>query len=162
MTEFLLAVIAVLFATVAYFTKKIMEDTRAIQKELKPVTPAIIEIQGKFTDNGHSIMFPLTVIAGSPLKLTEYGEKVLQDFGFYKVLESSKEQLISQVFQMDPKTNYDIQEDAKTVIRQTFESDDPIFASMKEYAFNNGLPIELVIPPASIVLRDEVMKQLKF
>jgi hypothetical protein len=63
---------------------------------------------------------------------------------------------------MNPKTNYDIQEDAKLVIRETFNSDDPIFAPLKEYAFNNGLPIELVIPPASIVLRDEVMKQLKF
>jgi hypothetical protein len=162
MTELLLGIIAVLFGAVTYFTKRIMDDTKKIQAELKPMTPAIIEIQNKFTGSGHTIMFPLTVSPGSPLKLTDYGKKVLEDFGFNVVFKHAKAQLISQVIAMDPKTNYDIQEDAKVVIRDTFNSNDPVFTSLKEYAFDNGLPVELVIPPASIVLRDEVMTQLRF
>ena len=162
MTELLLSIIAVLFASLAYFTKRIMDDTKRIQVELRPVTPAIIEIQGIFTASGHAIMFPLTVSPGSPLKLTEYGKKVLKDFDFYAVFDATKATLVEDVIAMEPKTNYDIQENAKTVIRQAVDSNNPRFIPLKEHAFNHGLPIELVVPPASIVLRDEVMKQLKF
>lgn len=162
MTDLLLGIITVLFAAVAYFIKRILDDTKTIQKELKPVTPAIVEIQSKFTNEGQTIMFPLTVAPGSPLSLTEYGKKVLEDFGFYPIFEANKDQLVSQVQDMKPETNYDIQEDAREVIKQVFESNDPVFAPLKEYAFNHGLPLELVIPPASIVLRDEVMKTLTF
>ena len=56
MIELLLGIITVLFASVAYFTKRIMDDTKKIQAELKPVTPAIIEIQGKLTANGHTCL----------------------------------------------------------------------------------------------------------
>lgn len=173
MTDFLLLTITILVTMIAFFGKSRLSDidkkltavdTRltSIDKELRPLTPAIVEIQSKFTEGGHSIMLPITVSPGSPLKLTEYGEKVLKDFGFHEVFKKARDQLISEVITMEPKTNYDIQEDAKIVIQNTFASDDPVFKPMKDYAYNNGLPVELVIPPASIVLRDAVMKQLSF
>lgn len=162
MNELLLSIIAILIAALAYFLKNIMDDNRKMTSHMGKVTPAIIEMQSKFETLGHSIAFPITVTPGSPLKLTDIGEQVLKDYGFYKIFKKSKEQLVTQVITRSPKTNYDIQQESFAVIRETFESDDPIFAPIKDYAYNKGSSIEVVIPPAGIVLRDEVMKTLKF
>lgn len=166
MVELLLALIVVLLGVIGFFGRRQLSGIDAqlinVKKELRPITPAIMEIQGKLVDSGHSITFPLTISPGSPLKLTEYGDKLLKEFGFYEVFEKQKDVLVEKVKAMEPKTNYDIQTDSTEVIKNVLESDDPAFASLKEYAFNNGFPIEVIVPPAGIVLRDEVMEELKF
>jgi hypothetical protein len=162
MNEFYLAVIAVLFGAVAYFTKRIMDDTKGIRAELKPITPAIVEIQGKFTEAGHRLLFPLTVAPGSPLKLTDYGRKLIDESGFETILRECRDELVERVKVTQPKTNYDIQENAIAVIKELVESGDDKLTPLKDYAFNNGLSVDILIPPAGIVLRDEVMKDLKF
>lgn len=162
--EVLLALIVALLGVTGFFgTRQLMGiDNRLekIEKELKPLTPAIVEIQGKFKDAGHSILFPLAVTPGSPLKLTEYGEQLVKESGFDKLLEKHRDILVELVKVKAPKTNYDIQELSVQVIREVLEDD--ILKSLKEYAFENGLPLEVIIPPAGIMLRDEVMKDLKF
>lgn len=160
-TELLLTVIVVLFGAVAYFTKRIMDDTKGLRSEMKPITPAIVEIQGKFAEAGHRLLFPLTVTPGSPLKLTDYGTKIIEDSGFKVILTECKDTLVKKVKDKDPKTNYDIQEQSIEVIREILDSDNEMLKPLKDYAFNNGLPLDIIIQPAGIVLRDEVMKELK-
>jgi hypothetical protein len=162
MIEFLLGVIAALFAAIAYFTKKIMDDTSGLRTEMRPIPPAIVEIQGKFTEAGHTLLFPLTVAPGSPLKLTEYGQKLVDDSGFEKILADCREMLVQKVKDTHPTTNYDIQQNSIDVIRDLLDSDDDKLKPLKSYAFNNGLSVDILIPPAGIVLRDEVMKELTF
>lgn len=157
-----MAVIVALFGAVAYFTKKIMDDTKAMRSEMKPITPAIVEIQGKFTQAGHTLLFPITVAPGSPLKLTEYGRKLIDESGFEKILTECRDDLVQQVRDTNPTTNYDIQAHAREIIEKLLEGDDVRLKPLKDYAFNNGLPVDIFIPPAGIVLRDEVMKDLKF
>ena len=87
--ELLLALLLIAIGAVAYFTKGIMDDTKGLRAEMQPITPAIVEIQGKFRDAGHNLLFPLTVAPGSALKLTEYGEKLMKDSGFDKILQKN-------------------------------------------------------------------------
>src|SRR2546428_1479821 len=157
-----LALIAALLGAIGYFVKRILDRTEGVERALKPITPAIVEIQGKFTEAGHNIMLPLTVTPASPLKLTDYGKDLLEKSGFGAALVKHKVNLIKQVRAKNPKTNYDIQKYSTTVIRELLDSDDQVAVDLKNYAFNNGMPLEIFIPPAGIVLRDEVMKELKF
>jgi hypothetical protein len=38
----------------------------------------------------------------------------------------------------------------------------PFVVALKNYAYNKGLPLEILLNSAGLVLRDEVMKDLKF
>lgn len=161
-TNLLLTLITILLGIVGFFVKKIMEETAKLQSELKPIAPAIIEIQGKFTQAGHQLLFPLTVAPGSPLHVTEYGESLLQESGFYTVLKKNHAHLVQLVKDQVPKTNYDIQQDAIETVKALLQSDDEMALCLKEYAFNTGLDLSILAQPAGIALRDEVMKELKF
>lgn len=161
MTELLLLIITALLAGIAYFIKQIFNKTSSLEAGFQPITPAIVEIQGKFTDAGHNILFPLTVTPGSPLKVTEYGKKLLDESGFYAILKKHKKELVNSVKLKDPKTNYDIQQCSTALIQDLLDRDSDIVRPLKDYAYNNGLSVKLIVPPAGIALRDEVMKELK-
>lgn len=161
METFLLSIVVALLGVCGYFLKKIMDDTAKLKTEVKPIAPAIVEIQGKFMQAGHTILFPLTVAPGSPLHVTEYGNKLLKESGFYEVLDHYRDELVSLVKEHNPKTNYDIQQRSIEVIEEVLESDDEMAVSLKEYAYNSGVNLDILSFPAGIALRDEVMKELK-
>jgi hypothetical protein len=166
MTDFLLIIIVALSGLVSWFGKKTLDRIEkkisSVESDLKPITPAIVEIQGKFKDAGHTLLFPLTVTPGSPLKLTEYGEKLMKESGFCEVLKKNRKELVDGVKVKSPKTNYDIQQFSKQLIHELFENDNEMFRPLKDYAFNNGMNVKILVPPAGLLLRDEVMKELKF
>lgn len=162
MTELLLAVIVALIAAVAYFLKGIMDDTRSLSNKMGAVVPALIEIQAKFAEDGHKLSFPLTVAPGSPLKVTEFGDHLLRDAGFYKVLKANHKTLIEMVKIKNPRTNYDIQQSSIEVIADLIEGGSPLVVCLKDHAFNHGMSVDIFLDPAGIALRDEVMKELKF
>lgn len=161
METFLLSIVVALLGVCGYFLKKIMDDTAKLKNEVKPIAPAIVEIQGKFMQAGHTILFPLTVAPGSPLHVTEYGNKLLKESGFYDVLNQYRDELIDLVKGRHPKTNYDIQQRSIEVVEEMLESDDEMAVSLKEYAYNSGVNLDILSFPAGIALRDEVMKELK-
>ena len=161
METFLLSIVVALLGVCGYFLKKIMDDTAKLKTEVKPIAPAIVEIQGKFMQAGHTILFPLTVAPGSPLHVTEYGNKLLKESGFYDVLNQYRTELIDLVKGRHPKTNYDIQQQSIEVIEEMLESDDEMAVGLKEYAYNSGVNLDILSFPAGIALRDEVMKELK-
>ena len=47
--------------------------SKKLHNHLDPIKNAIVEIQTKFTDLGHSIKYTLTERRGSPISPTEYG-----------------------------------------------------------------------------------------
>lgn len=162
MIELLLGIITLLLAGITYFIRKIFDKTESLESSFKPITPAIVEIQGKFKEAGHNLLFPLTVTPGSPLKLTEYGQKLIDESGFETLLQANRDQLVQKVKAKQPKTNYDIQQQSIDVIKELLHGDDEMLNPLKDYAFNNGLKLDIIIPPAGIILRDEVMRELKF
>lgn len=68
MTDFLIAIITVLLGGITYFIKKMFDELQELKNDFKPIVPAIVEIQGKFQESGYTILFPLTIKPGSPLK----------------------------------------------------------------------------------------------
>lgn len=163
MTNLLLAIIVVLLGGIAFFVKRILGKTDKLEASFKPIVPAIVEIQGKFSEAGHSILFPLTVTPGSPLKLTDYGKQLMQDSGFNTILAnaSNRKILVDFVKAMNPQTEYDAQECSVRSIQKLLENNNPILKPLKEYAYNNGLSTEILIKPAGILLRDKVLKEIK-
>lgn len=163
MTDLLLAIIAALLGGIAFFVKKILDRTDNLDKNFKPIVPAIVEIQGKFADAGHTILFPLTVTPGSPLKLTDYGKQLMRDSGFNDILanKENKKTLVDVVKAMNPQTEYDVQECSRRSIQKLLDNSNPMLRPLKEYAYNSGLPTELLVKPAGILLRDEVLRVIK-
>lgn len=161
MEAFLLAVIVALMGVSGYFLKRVVDDTTKLKKDMEPIAPAIVEIQSKFTQAGHTILFPMTVAPGSPLHITEFGDNLLKESGFYQVLKDNRNELVQMVKSRDPATNYDIQKDSVEVIKEVLESDHDMVLPLKEYAFSKGIDLGILAPPAGIALRDEVMKEAK-
>ena len=158
METFLLAVIAALMGVSGYFLKRVVDDSTKLKKEMQPIAPAIIEIQSKFTQAGHTILFPMTVAPGSPLHVTEYGDSLLEESGFYEVLKNNHTELVQMVKDQKPATNYDIQKTSIEVIEEILESDHDMVLPLKEYAYGKGVDLSIIALPAGIALRDEVMK----
>ncbi len=162
MTDLLLAIIVALLGGIAFFVKKILSKTESLESSFKPVVPAIVEIQGKFSQAGHNILFPLTVTPGSPLKLTDYGEQLMESSGFDKILKNANNRkiLVDFVKAMNPQTPYDVQECSIKGIQKLLEKNNPILAPLKDYAYSTGLSTEILVQPAGILLRDKVLKEI--
>ncbi len=163
MTDLLLAIIVALLGGIAYFVKRILSKTEQLEAGFKPVVPAIVEIQGKFSQAGHSLLFPLTVTPGSPLKLTDYGKQLMQESGFNNIIKTADDRkiLVDFVRAMNPQTQYDVQECSVKGIQELLNKNNPILKPLKEYAYDNGLPVELLVKPAGILLRDKVLKVME-
>ncbi len=160
--ELLLTIIVLLGGAIAYFIIRIFSDVDSIKKELKPMSPAIVEIQDKLTSTGHKILFPITVTNNSPMKLTEVGEKLMKDSGFDKVISDNKKYFVDKVKEKKPKNNYDIQQSSMALIHELLTTNDPKLTPVKTYAYEEGVPVEIFVQPAGITLRDAVMESLKF
>jgi hypothetical protein len=130
----------------------------------KSATNAIVEMQTHLAGKGFCINQKLAYTNNSPLKLTEWGEKIMWDSGFAsEILNPEKrDYLIKLVKAKDPKTNYDIQQNSIDVMNELAEVNDPIAVPIKEYAYKEGITLEILLNSAGIMLRDQVMQELKF
>ncbi|MEK7621653.1 MAG: hypothetical protein AAB415_00575 [Patescibacteria group bacterium] len=133
-----------------------------IESFTKVASNSIVEIQTILGGRGFTINQKLAYTSGSPLKLTDYGETLMKESGFYDILENNSASLVDLVKSKNPQTNYDIQEYSMTVLKELANSNNPLVVPLKNHAFNKGLPLEMILNSAGLVLRDEVMKNLKF
>ncbi len=123
---------------------------------------SIVEMQTLMSGQGYTIAQKLAYTPGSPLKLTDYGETLMKESGFYEILKNNRPTLIDLVKNRNPQTNYDIQENSMAVLKELAKSNNKLVAPLKNYAFNKGLNLEILLNSAGIVLRDEVIKEVKF
>lgn len=133
-----------------------------IESFTKGSANSIVEIQTLLAGKGFTINQRLAYTSGSPIKLTEYGETIMKESGFYDILRNNHKFFVDLVKSKNPQTNYDIQEFSVSVLKDLVNSNNPIIISLKNYSFNKGLLLEIIINSAGIVLRDEVMKEVKF
>lgn len=153
-----------------YIGKKlqILDDLKSQSTEhnsfCKNATNSIVEIQTHLANNGFIINNRLAYSSNSPIKLTDWGEFLMEKSGFKKIISnpSKREYLIKLVKRKKPGNNYDIQQFSMDTMAELAEVNDPIAVPLKEYAYKEGLNLEIIINSAGIVLRDEVMKELKF
>ncbi|TSC95445.1 MAG: hypothetical protein Athens101410_504 [Parcubacteria group bacterium Athens1014_10] len=154
-----------LFLLFKYFLKPnfnfLKKSIKNIDDDLTKVNNATTEIQSYFTKQGFTMLHQLTMRPGSPFVLTEYGEKLVNESGFPEIFRQNREKIINTVKSYNPQTNYDIQEYSKKVLLENFLND-PIMKPVKDYAFQNSIKIEIILEAATLLVRDEVMKELKF
>lgn len=133
-----------------------------LDSHFSQVTNAIVEIQTLLTGRGFTINQRLVVTNASPTRLTDYGEQLKQESGFHKIMQAEKGFLINLVKTKNPKTNYDIQEYSLQVLKELAADNNPILFPLKNYAYEKGLVLDIILQAAAIVLRDAVMEEVKF
>lgn len=142
-----------------YYLNPIKKDMSDVNKDLTTINNATCEIQSHIADAGVKILHSLTMKPGSPWVLTEYGEKLVKESGFPQVFEENRDRVIDAVKARHPQTNYDIQEYSKDVLLEDL-IDDPIMKPIKDYAYQKSIDVKLILEPAALVIRDEVIKEL--
>ena len=142
----------------------IKDDIKDTKNFCNDASVAVVEIQTHLASKGYSIKNRLAYTANSPLKLTEYGKDLMENSGFDKIVANPEKRrfLINLVKRKNPKTNYDIQQYSMDTMAELVEINDSIVIPLKEYAYKEGLTLEIILNSAGIVLRDEIMKELKF
>lgn len=133
-----------------------------LENHFNQITNAIVEIQTHLTSRGYTINQRIVLTSSSPTRLTDYGEQLMQETGFYKIAETNQRILTDLVRAKNPKTNYDIQESSLQTLKDLAVSNNPILDPLKNYAFQKGLVLDVILQAAAIVLRDIVMQELKF
>lgn len=96
--------------------------------------------------------------SASPVSLLPKGRAVLEKSGFKKTYEDNKGWFIDEIKKLNVKTLSDIDEASQRVIGKCI--DEKKFVNYKEIAFQNGLPIDVLLRILSIYLRDEVSKEI--
>ena len=91
---------------------------------------------------------------GSPMKLTEEGEKLLNDSGGKKYLKDNESEVLKQFD--DVNNAFDIQERAKSVIRKKVGETNGL-EDIKKYLFDNGKTADDIILVMGLELRDMVL-----
>ena len=92
-------------------------------------------------------------MSGSPMRLTEEGEKVLNSSGCRQYLEDNKEDLLRQFD--DIKTPFDVEEKAKDIIRSSRKDMDRYID--KDFMHDDGKSFDDVVFVLGIELRDMVL-----
>lgn len=95
--------------------------------------------------------------AKSPLSLTDFGKKLIEDSGFNTIFEQEKDNLVAMLEKKDPKTQYDVQEMARLLMSELTEH--APFAPIKTYAFINGKDYGQILRAGAIPLRDYYLQR---
>lgn len=97
---------------------------------------------------------------GSPINPTELGWKYIKESGLERIVdEEKKEELLEKLrnFLGKDYTEYDVQENARKILVSM--KDDPTLKPIKEYAFNNGIDVDIILLLGGLLLRDNFLNQ---
>lgn len=167
-TEILIAIFIALVGLLFWFLKRNFDqldksDVRIegkvdkVGEKVEETRGAVIEMQDTFNRIG----YPMQRILGttSPVVLTEYGKKLVEESGFSRILNENRNLILGWIKEKNPKTQYDAQEISREVLLA--HKDDVVFAPLKEYAYKHGeTSLEQILRAGSIVVRDEIIKEL--
>lgn len=97
----------------------------------------------------------------SPITLTETGSKLLKESSADVFVDKNYDELLKKVQDhKTPLSAYDVQEKCKEVIA-SYKGDDR-FVPLKDFAFKQGIELNLIQIVASIYLRDKVLPSFGF
>ena len=134
---------------------------KSLNKVINPIKLAIVEIQTLFREMGKTIQYSLTETSGSPLRPTEFGQKLVKESGLEEILEREKttflKMLDEKLKEKVPFTAYDVQGEAITIMLA--QKDNEVINPVKDYAFKNALEIEIILRIGGLLLRDKYLKE---
>lgn len=91
----------------------------------------------------------------SPVSLTDRGSSFLDSSGGKQFVDDNFDELLASVEVLEPKTAYDVQEDAKQVIESL--RDDERLNPIKDFLFKDGSTLDEVFTVMAIYLRNKVL-----
>jgi len=167
-TEFLITTFAALIGLLIWFLKRnfdqLDKSDKRIEDKVDKTGEKVEETRGamiEMQDTFERIGYPMKRIiqATSPLNLTEYGKKLVEESGFNKILSENRNLILEWVKGKNPKTQYDVQEISREVL--LMHKDDVVFKPLKDYTYKHGeTSLEQILRAGSILIRDEVIKEL--
>ncbi|HVF73693.1 MAG TPA: hypothetical protein VM938_01485 [Acidimicrobiales bacterium] len=89
---------------------------------------------------------------GSPLNLTDYGQKLVAESGFAQIFPSVRDELVLMLEKQSPTSQYDVQEKARALM-DGLTGYEP-FKPIEQYAFNSGSDFGQILRAGAILLRD--------
>lgn len=98
------------------------------------------------------------VVKSSPLYLTDQGELVLYRSGGKDYIQENLPELFEKIKSQNPKTAYDVHMCSISVLKSQSYHDS--FNSIKTYAFNTGMDLDIIIGIMSISLRDSALRNV--
>ena len=143
-----------------FLYKNFKSDIKCLDKDIKKLTEKVISIdnrvyymEGRLEEN--------YIKSASPMTLTEKGAEVLIESKAKEIVKTHKQEILDKIL-ADPKpTNaYDAQEKTKEIIRGM--KDNSIFLSIKEYAFQKGINLYVILDIIAIYFRKFVLEELGF
>lgn len=93
----------------------------------------------------------------SPKNLTEVGIKMLNESGLKDFIDANKDELIKKVESNKPQTNYDIEQSAINAMLPL--AGDTRLNKIKEYVFQNGKDLTMMLIASGIYLRDLIISK---
>lgn len=88
----------------------------------------------------------------SPISLSSKGKELLEKSEGKKFIDDDKKNLIKKIKDRNPKSPYDVQELAKEIVSSL--KNEEKFTPLKNYAFKEGLSLDVIITVMSVYLRD--------
>lgn len=138
---------------------EIKKDLKALQSRSLRFEAATHEIQSILQRAGAQLNQPLLISPGSPLKLTELGEDLAQKIDGYNFIEKNKDFFFVLIDKNNPSSDYDVQELSKKVLTDSINH--PVLNPIKEYAYENGMSLDIFIGVLGIILRDKYISEHK-
>jgi hypothetical protein len=155
------AIVAVL--SVAFLIGKYKEKVDNLEKEkdkngtkvddLRSETDKLLE----FKVNAQKFMDSKIYQSGSPLKLTDFGQKLVEESGFVTIFGEVRDDLVMKLEEKKPLTQYDVQEIARALMDELTKYS--AFQPLKTYAFKNGKDYQQILRAGAILLRDYYLEK---
>ena len=98
---------------------------------------------------------PQFIRLSSPLSLTEVGSKVAETIDAYNWAKNMASELREKTSGMSP---YEVQEYCTRYCLFEYTPDEPYLNTLRQCAYENGVPLDGVLQVLGVVLRDEILQ----
>lgn len=134
---------------------KIAELDSKLSEKLSDLSDRISKLEGNMEKMPSAYMQ-----SQSPLKLTDKGEELLKDSGGKFYIDEHIDVFIENIKKSKPNTAYDVQEYSRDLIRE--QQIQKEFNPIKDFAFQEGLHLDLITSVMGLYLRDKAIDKLGF
>ncbi len=119
-----------------------------LQTDMRDLISRIARLEGRLEGVSAS---------ASPIQPTELGAKYIRDSGLEKILDEKKISFCDNLKNSLPQnyTEYDVQETARRIMLSL--RDELMMRPIKEYAFKEGLEVEVILGVGALWLRDDFL-----
>jgi len=164
--EIICTIIVILLGVIGWFLKDKLGEMIKTDKRLEDKVDSIDSKVGKIDGRVANIEGRMGIgyaTSSSPIRLTPKGEGLLSESRAKEIVdkEDNKKKILDKILSEPKPTNaYDAQEKVKQVINEM--ADDPIFIPIKNYAFQKGTDLDIILNIISIYFRDFALEKLGF